>query len=60
MNVFPTHIVGAAGVTINDSGEILLVKHHKLGWVFVLFLFWSSTFYFWSGFIYSIYIFDDR
>jgi ADP-ribose pyrophosphatase YjhB (NUDIX family) len=32
--VMPTHIIAAAGVVINENGEILLVKHHRDGWVF--------------------------
>ena len=32
--VLPTHIVAAAGVVLNEKGEILLVKTHRDGWVF--------------------------
>ena len=32
--IMPTHIIAAAGVVINDNGEILLVKTHNSGWVF--------------------------
>ena len=32
--VMPTHIIAAAGVVINDTGDILLVKHHRDGWGF--------------------------
>ena len=32
--VMPTHIIAAAGIVINESGEILLVKHNHDGWVF--------------------------
>ena len=32
--VMPMHIVAAAGVVINENGDILLVKHHRDGWVF--------------------------
>lgn len=31
--VLPTHIVAAAGVVLNEKGEILLVKTHRDGWV---------------------------
>jgi len=30
----PQHIVAAAGIVENDKGEILMVKHHRAGWVF--------------------------
>lgn len=32
--VMPTHIIAAAGIVINDSGDILLVKSHRRGWEF--------------------------
>ncbi len=32
--MLPTHIVAAAGVTVNEQGDILLVKTHHGGWVF--------------------------
>ena len=32
--VLPTHIVAAAGVVINDKGEILMVKDNRHGWLF--------------------------
>ena len=32
--VMPTHIIAAAGIVINENGDILLVKHHRDGWVF--------------------------
>ena len=32
--VMPAHIVAAAGIVINDKGEILMVKTHLDGWVF--------------------------
>ena len=32
--LLPTHIIAAAGVVKNEKGEILLVKHHRDGWVF--------------------------
>ena len=32
--IMPTHIIAAAGIVINESGEILLVKHNHDGWVF--------------------------
>ena len=32
--VMPTHIIAAAGIVINQNGEILLVKTHRHGWVF--------------------------
>lgn len=33
MKSFPTHIVAAAGIVQNDSGEVLLVKNLKGHWV---------------------------
>ena len=30
----PTHIVAAAGIVVNSSGEILLVKNNRRGWEF--------------------------
>lgn len=30
----PTHIVAVSGIVTNDCGEILMVKHHRYGWVF--------------------------
>ena len=30
----PSHLVCAAGVVLNDRDEILLVKHHRQGWVY--------------------------
>lgn len=30
--ILPTHIVGAAGVVVNEAGEILLVKSLRRGW----------------------------
>ena len=30
----PTHIIAAAGIVINESDEILMVKTHNAGWVF--------------------------
>ena len=32
--VMPTHIVAVAGVVKNADNEILLVKHHRDGWVY--------------------------
>lgn len=32
--ILPTHILAAAGVVLNEAGEVLLVKHHRQGWVF--------------------------
>lgn len=32
--VLPTHIISAAGVVLNEKGEILLVKTYRDGWVF--------------------------
>lgn len=32
--VMPTHIIAAAGIVINENNEILMVKHHRDGWVF--------------------------
>lgn len=32
--VMPTHIIATAGIVINDSEEILMVKTHNQGWVF--------------------------
>lgn len=32
--VMPTHIIAAAGVVLNDKGEVLMVKTHNAGWVF--------------------------
>lgn len=32
--ILPSHIVAAAGIVINDNGEILLVKTARGGWVF--------------------------
>ena len=33
-NVLPSHLVCAAGVVRNDKGQLLLVKHHRQGWVY--------------------------
>ena len=32
--VMPTHIVAVAGVVKNADNEILLVKHHRDGWIY--------------------------
>ena len=32
--ILPTHIIAAAGVVLNENGEILLVKTPRHGWVF--------------------------
>lgn len=32
--VMPTHIVAVGGIVVNESGEILLVKHNHAGWAF--------------------------
>ena len=32
--VMPTHIIAAAGIVMNDNGDILLVKNDRAGWVF--------------------------
>lgn len=32
--VMPTHIVAVGGIVINESDEILLVKHNRAGWAF--------------------------
>ena len=32
--LMPTHIVAAAGIVVNSSGEILLVKNNRRGWEF--------------------------
>ena len=32
--ILPTHILAGAGVVINEKDEILMVKHHRQGWVF--------------------------
>lgn len=32
--VMPTHIIAAAGIVLNENDEILMVKHHRHGWVF--------------------------
>ena len=32
--VMPTHIIAAAGVALNEKGEILMVRHNHYGWVF--------------------------
>lgn len=32
--VLPTHIVAVGGVVKNEKNEILLVKHHRDGWVY--------------------------
>ncbi len=32
--VLPTHIVAAAGIVVNENGEILMVKDNRSGWVF--------------------------
>ena len=32
--VMPTHIIAAAGIVVNDSDEVLMVKTHRGGWVF--------------------------
>lgn len=32
--VFPTHIVAAAGVVLNENDEVLMVKTHNYNWVF--------------------------
>ncbi|MFT3952840.1 MAG: NUDIX domain-containing protein [Oscillospiraceae bacterium] len=30
----PTHVVAAGGIVTDPAGKLLLVKHHKHGWVF--------------------------
>ena len=32
--VMPTHIIAGAGIVINESNEVLLVKTYNAGWVF--------------------------
>ena len=32
--VMPTHIIAAAGVALNEIGEILMVRQNRSGWVF--------------------------
>ena len=32
--IMPTHIIAAAGVVLNDKGEILMVNNYHAGWVF--------------------------
>lgn len=32
--VMPTHVIAAAGIVLNEKGEILLVKDNLSGWVF--------------------------
>lgn len=32
--VMPTHIVAVGGIVVNESDEILLVKHNHAGWAF--------------------------
>lgn len=32
--ILPTHIVAVGGVVKNEKNEILLVKHHRNGWVY--------------------------
>lgn len=32
--VMPTHIVAVGGIVVNESDEILLVKHNRAGWAF--------------------------
>lgn len=32
---WPTHIVAVGGIAINEEGDILLVKTHHGGWVFM-------------------------
>lgn len=32
--VMPTHIIAAAGIVLNENGEILMVKNHRRGWEF--------------------------
>lgn len=33
-NKLPVHVVAAAGIVLNEKGEILLVKDRRSGWVF--------------------------
>lgn len=30
----PTHIIAVSGIVTNECGDILMVKHHRYGWVF--------------------------
>jgi 8-oxo-dGTP diphosphatase len=30
--IFPTHIVAASGIVVNDKNEVLLVKNHRGEW----------------------------
>ena len=32
--VMPIHIIAAAGIVINETDEVLMVKTHNAGWVF--------------------------
>ncbi|MBQ4252894.1 MAG: NUDIX hydrolase [Erysipelotrichaceae bacterium] len=32
--ILPTHIVAAAGIVLNETGEILLVRDNRSGWVY--------------------------